>query len=150
MSYKFSRTFDLDYVTECLTNPLVWHMSTDDMFKNVDRELYFVPDTLPFYYLKVDGYGLLIGEPKDLNVYEVHVALNEESRGLAVYICREAIRWFFDNEDCNKITAAIPSFNHHAMRIAKYVGFSSAGTREKAFIKNGKAYNLNLFELNKE
>lgn len=150
MSYTFSRTHDMEYVTECLTSPLVWRMSTDDMFKNVDRELYFVPDTLPFYYLKVDGYGVLIGEPKGIDIYEVHVALNENARGAAVDICREAIQWFFDNESCNKITAAIPCFNHHAMRLAKYIGFVSVGTRENAFIKDGRAYNLNLFELNKE
>lgn len=146
--YSFERTFDMDFVTECLTSPSVWRMSKNDLFKNVEPELFFISDKLPFYYLNVEpGYGVLIGEPVDLDVYEVHVALMPKARGEAISICTQAIKWFFDNENCQKLTASIPSFNHHAMRLAKHCGFSMTGKREKAFAKDGKNYDLHLFEI---
>lgn len=147
---EFSRTYDLNYVHKCMTHPNVWRMSCNDVMKDVDPELFFLPDKIPMYFLKVDKYGILIGEPKGLRVYEAHVALLPEANGNAVEICASAIEWFFNNEECDKITAAIPSFNHLAKRLAKHVGMAFTGVRESSFLKDGVNYDLCLYEINKE
>ena len=143
----FERTFDSEFICRCLTSPEVWRMSCSDELRNIDPELFFINDKMPLYFLKAGDYGLLMGEPKGLNVYEVHVALLPEAKGSAIEICRDAIKWFFDNEDCDVITASIPAYNHLALRLAKYIGMESVGSREKAFIKDGVEYDLRLFEI---
>lgn len=145
----FRRTHDKKFVHACITNPAVWRMSADETTSKINPALFFIPKDLPFYYLKVDpGYGLLIGEPKGIDVYEVHVALFPEAKGMAVEICTQAIKWFFDNEpSCNVLTASIPSFNHLSKRLAKMVGMDTVGTRHGAFLKDGRAYDLHLFEI---
>lgn len=124
-------------------------MSANDSTGKMNPALFFLPKDLPFYYLKVEpGYGLLIGEPKGIDVYEVHVALLPNARGRAIEICTEAIKWFFENEQsCNVLTASIPSFNNLSKRLAKMVGMETTGVRYGAFLKDGRAYDLHLFEI---
>ena len=148
MDITYSRTHDRKFIHTCMTSPAVWRMSFNDSLGKVNPDLFFIKKDWPFYYLRVDpDMGGLIGDPKGNKEYEVHIALLPEAKGYAVEICRGAIDWFFENEDVDCLSTAIPSFNPLSMRLAKMVGMMSTGTRHGAFLQHGRAYDLHLFEI---
>ena len=144
----FERTYDKKFIRKCVTSPAVWRMSVDDTTSKINPELFFMPKNVPFYYLKVNkGYGLLIFEFVGGGVYEGHIALLPRARGRAIEICEKAVKWFFENEDCHTVRGTVPAFNNLAKRLAKHIGMESVGIREGAFLKDGIAHDLYIFEI---
>lgn len=146
----YEQTDDMNFVTDCLTEPSVWRLGSDDTFGIVDPDLFFVDQKINFLWLRCGEYGLLIGEPRNTVTIEAHVALMPNARGNSVDICKGALKWVFDNTEYSCVTASIPEFNKLAIRLANKVGMGFIGIQRKSFMKRGTLYDQHFFSLNKE
>lgn len=145
----YERTDDMNFVTDCLTEPSVWRLGSDDKFNLVDPDLFFVDQKINFLWLKCGEHGLLIGEPRNTVTIEAHIALLPSARGSAVEICSGAIRWLFDNTSYSCVTASVPDFNKLAIRLAGKVGMGFVGVQKGSFMKHGKLYDQHMYSINK-
>ena len=145
---KFEITKNIEFITYCLTHPYVWKTRGDDM-KNVDPQLFFPPMD-KIVYVRAGDYGLLVGLPVNEETLDVHLALLPNARGHALNICKEAIRWTFENLKVYRLVSTIPVMNKHAIKLAEKVGMEFIGIKEKSFIKNDYAHDQYLFSMNKE
>ena len=147
---NFEITHDIDYIRECLTNEYVWENSMDDSFKDVSKDLFF-PKMDGITYVKAGDFGLLMAMPINFITHDIHIALLPNARGMAKTICQEAIEWVFENnkERPLRLTASIPEFNKHAIKLARDVGMEFIGVNKMSFLKNGKLFNQLLFGLSR-
>lgn len=63
---------------------------------------------------------------------------------------RMMLNHLFTDLNLMRVTAAIPSFNKQAIRLATITGFRYEGELRKAFLSNGTYYNLHLYGLLRE
>lgn len=144
----FEKTEDTKFVTQCLTDPAVWRMGSDDGLAGVNPGLFFIQNNNEFW-LKSE-YGVLIGRPVNMVTYDVHVALLPHARGIAVDVCKAAIAWMFENTRSMRLVASIPEFNRLAIRLANQVGMEFIGNNKKSFMKNGVLVDQLMFGISKE
>jgi len=144
----FEQTEDSDFVTRCLTHPSFIRMGCDDSFIGINPSIFFIQKNDNFW-LKTGDYGVLIGEPRNLVTYEVHVALLPNARGQAVDICVGAMRWMFSNTKAQRLNASIPEYNKLALRLASKVGMELIGINKKSFLKDGELFNQHLYGISK-
>lgn len=144
----FERTYDAEYIYQCLTDQKVWRMSSDD--NTPEPDLFFVPVQDLFVWIKAGDYGLVMAHRQCADTYEVHVALNLFALGIADKIASSAIEWVFENiHGCNTLIANIPAFNHLAQGLARRVGMRHIGNNLGAFVKNGQRFDTRIYLLHK-
>ena len=143
-----SRTYDTDFIVQCVTEPSVWRMIADDGFLNPD--LYFPPMSDSLYWLRAGDYGVFMLQPHNSVTYECHTVLLPSARGKSVGIARLAVDWFFANSPCQRIITNVPDYNPLALRLAKKVGFTEIGINEKSILKNGVLHDQVLLGISKE
>ena len=144
----YEPTTDVEFITKCATNPIVWRASTDDGMANVNPDIFFVP-TDGKLWLKAGDYGVFMGEPRNMITYEVHTLLLPEARGKAVEIATGALHWIFHNTPCLKITTNVPSFNVLARRLSEQCGMKLIGNNESSFLKDGVLYDQFIYGISK-
>jgi len=88
----YEPTTDIEFITKCVTDPVVWRASTDDGMIHVNPDMFFVP-TDGKLWLRAGDYGLFMGEPRNSVTYEVHTMLLPEARGKALDIAKGALYW---------------------------------------------------------
>lgn len=146
---KYELTKDINFITQCLADPAVWRLGSDDAMSGISPKLFF-PRLDGVVYIKAGDYGLLFGVPTNHVTLDAHVALLPSARGAAVDICRGAISWAFDNlNHLRRITSSIPEYNKLAVRLAGRVGMEFIGTNRKSFSRNGVLYDQLLFGISK-
>lgn len=145
---RYESTEDADYVTRCITDPSVWRMSSDDRMLGVNPKLLFIKKNSDFW-LKTP-HGILIGKPVNGITYDCHIALLPEAAGIAVDICKGAIKWMFNNTKCLRLVASVPEYNKLAIRLARESGMELMGINKKSFLKNGILFDQLMFGISKE
>lgn len=145
----FRITDDVDVIKKNLIQSKVWRLSSDDSLSHIKPGLFFLPPSKNIYILAGE-YGLLVCEPRNGCMYEVHVALNDDAIGKAKDICVEAIHWFFSNSNALRLFASIPEYNQLALKLARDVGMEYIGLNKGSFMKYGKLYDQYLFGISKE
>ena len=144
----YEPTTDVEFITKCVTNPIVWRASTDDGMVNVNPNMFFVP-TDGNLWLRAGDYGLFMGEPRNMVTFEVHTMLLPEARGRAVEIATGALHWMFHNTPCLKIITHVPSFNALARRLSERCGMKLIGNNESSFLKDGVLYDQFIYGISK-
>lgn len=145
----YEPTTDIEFITKCVTNPIVWRASTDDGMVNVEPELFFIP-TDGKLWLRAGDYGLFMGEPRNAVTYEVHTMLLPEARGKAIEIAKGALYWVFYNTPCLKIITHVPSFNALARRLTERCGMRLIGNNTSSFLKDGVLHDQFIYGISKE
>jgi hypothetical protein len=93
--------------------------------------------------------GVWCFEPKENGEYDMHTAMAPECRGkAAIESGLDAIRWFYENTDANKIIAPVPKNLKHAQRIPRAAGLVYEGVQgeRKIYKMNRELFN-NLSEV---
>ena len=145
----YEPTKDIEFITKCVTDPVVWRASTDDGMIGVNPDMFFVP-TDGKLWLRAGDFGLFMGEPRNAITYEVHTMLLPEARGKAVDIAKGALHWVFYNTPCLKIITHVPSFNVLARRLSERCGMKFIGNNESSFLKDGVLYDQFIYGISKE
>lgn len=134
------RTIDEEYVARCYAS--VWKNIADDF--TINQTLFFPDMSDKNYWLTAhhegEELGVLLGRPISPVLYEAHLIFLPCARGLASQAARHAVRWMFDNTQCERIIGCIPAYNKLAIKLAHNAGFQEFGINEKSFMKNGKLW----------
>ncbi len=144
----YTPTTEVEFITKCMTNPIVWRASTDDGMVNVNPDIFFVPIEGKLW-LRAGDYGIFMLEPRNLVTYEVHTMLLPDARGKAVDIAKGALHWVFYNTPCLKIITHVPSFNVLAKRLSSRCGMKLIGNNESSFLKDGILYDQFIYGISK-
>ena len=141
-------TTDIDFIVSCVTNPCNYGKLVDDY--SPDPGLYFPPMHEGLMWVKVEDYGVFLLTKQSHIMYEVHTVLLPHTRGKAVEIGKNALKWAFANTDAKRIITAVPSYNQLALRLAHKVGFKEYGINPASFQKDGVLYSQTLLGISKE
>jgi RimJ/RimL family protein N-acetyltransferase len=148
---SISRTFDEQFIYDCVTHPSNWGMVTDDGHSGY--ELFFPDLRDSNYWLRVESNGKILGlflaTQKSIACYEVHSALLPEARGMSAELAKSAICWMFENTPCKRIIAWIPKYNELAGKMAIDAGLKLCGINKESFMKNGILHDEYLFGVSK-
>jgi len=95
---------------------------------------------------------VFVAVPVDDTVFDVHVAVTEEGRGLeAVKAARAAIDWFFEhNEEAGCLIGFTPAENRAAVLFARVTGFKRVGVLFNSFLKDGRYQDQIISGLSRE
>ena len=145
----YEPTTDREFITKCVTNPIVWRACIDDGMVDVNPNMFFVP-TDGKLWLRAGDYGLFLLEARNIITYEVHTILLPEARGKAVDIAKGALYWVFYNTVCLKIITHVPSFNVLARRLSEKCGLQLIGNNTSSFLKDGVLYDQFIYGISKE
>ena len=141
------RTYDAEFITQCVIHPQAWGKITDDGCGSPD--LYFPQMSDEIYWVRAGDYGVFMGCQTNHVSFDVHTILLPSARGKAVDITIKARDWFFGNSPCKRITTKMPEFNQLALRLALKAGFKVIGVDEKSFQKNGILYSQTILGFSK-
>ncbi|MDE1868048.1 MAG: GNAT family N-acetyltransferase [Thaumarchaeota archaeon] len=137
---KILQTFDEEYIARCHAS--VWKEIADDF--SVNQTLFFPDMSDRNYWLTAhhDGeeLGVFLGRKLNPIHYEAHIILLPSARGLASKAARHAVRWMFDNTQCERLIGCIPVYNKLAINVAHNAGFEDFGINKNSFMKNGKLW----------
>lgn len=142
-------TTDFNYIRKSVIDPYVWRWAHDDT--SPKPELYFPTINESVTWLRMWDHGVLMAQVIAPSVFEVHVALNRNARGMGVALCRKALDWCRDNfEKPYTLIANIPVRNQLATRLAKQLGFVCVGQSEVPLVRDGKHYRRDKYILREE
>jgi RimJ/RimL family protein N-acetyltransferase len=98
--------------------------------------------------LRYGDAGLLVFTQMNAVTYEIHFYLLPEHRGKFFRkFVREGIAWMFDNTPCRKVVGmTIQNFD----AICGDAGMVREGCFARAFLKDGRLYDMNLYGVCKE
>ena len=147
----FERTSDPAVVRSFLTEPSIWPFVGDDAAG--DRATFQPNMDERIVYLRVIFGGameaLVAFIPRSFVRYEVHISVKASRPSVAGFgILPDAFRWMWEHTDAQRIIAEVPTFNRLAANLARRV-MQKTGRDEKAFMKNGKLHDLELFGISK-
>lgn len=147
---RIERTYDVGFITKCLTDDAVWSASSDDA--PLDKDLVFppVPADDSVIWVRAGDYGVFMAKKVNHIEFECHTCLLPTARGKAKQIGREVLASFFANTNCLRLTTKIPEFNRLAVRLAEANGFTKYGTNPKSFMKGGVLYATYLYGISKD
>lgn len=145
----YEPTTDIEFITKCVTDPVVWRASTDDGMIGVNPDVFFVP-TDGKLWLRAGDYGLFMFEIRNFVTYEIHTLLLPHARGKSVEITKGALHWMFYNTPCLKIITHVPSFNALARRLSEKCGLQLIGNNTSSFLKDGILYDQFIYGIRKE
>lgn len=137
---KILRTIDEEYVARCYAS--AWKYIVDDF--SMEQSLFFPDMSDKNYWLTAhheeEELGVFLGRPISPILYETHIVLLPCARGLAAKAARHAVRWMFENTQCERLIGCVPVYNKLAINVAHNAGFEDFGINEKSFMKNGKLW----------
>jgi hypothetical protein len=144
---KIERTEDECFITECITNPVIWDACSDDGCG--DPDLFFLMMDKNTIWVRVEDYGVFMLHAHNHTLFECHTMLLPKAHGKAVGIGKEALKWAFENTSAERIITSIPDDNVLALRLARKVGFLQYGVNVNAWKKNGQMHDLLMLGKNK-
>ena len=109
------------------------------------------PDDPRIIYLVVEDrhtFGVIVFMPMSQSLYQVHVSFLPERRVGAIQGFRAACRWLLEST-ATSIVGFVPESNVLAQRFATLAGFRRAGMLPCAFLRNGQAEPLIVYEVHK-
>jgi len=145
----YEPTTDIEFITKCVTNPVVWRASVDDGMVDVNPDMFFVP-TAGKLWLRAGDYGLFMFEVRNYVTCEIHTLLLPHARGKSVDITKGALHWVFYNTPCLKIITHVPAFNVLAKRLSEKCGLLLIGNNTSSFLKDGTLYDQFIYGISKE
>ena len=88
--------------------------------------------------------------PMGDNKFDGHVAVLPTLRGPArIGAIRSALRWMFENSDCEQIEAKFADYNRPGILLMPILGFKRAKVEKDSWRKNGKVYDQVVYRLSK-
>lgn len=146
------RTFDVDYIRQCVTHPKLWEYLTDDGCPSPQAYIPIITDVV--YWLKPaeDGndLGVFMVHPHNYICYEVHTCLLPKIWGRSRECTVPLIEWVFKNTNCRRLITNVPNYNARALKLALNSGLVIFGTNEKSIIKNGILHDQIMLGISKE
>lgn len=142
----------IELVDEILKDDSVFDMISDDGTSQKDTFTYeeVILNRIN-YVLLIDYVALVIFHPFCQGTYFVHVACLPKCRGKEmVKYSIAALQYIFNNTDCVKIIATIPSYNVGVYALSLKAGMKKEGRITKAWRKDGKSFDLIVLGLRKE
>lgn len=137
----------LEFVQKTMTHPEVYPWISDDGAPDPQEfsAKGLLADTSNYFLLPNDG-SLFIFRPFSYKVYMMHTCVLPNYRGSTAFKAgRMACNWMFENAGIIKIVGCVATNNPQADVFARRIGFKKEGCWTNSFIKDGKAYDLNLF-----
>lgn len=80
---------------------------------------------------------------------EVHLAFYREYTVYSRDICREFIRWMFEENEIHRITTYVMDFRRKAVNLALKIGFKYEGLMKKCTIRDGVWYDKHVLGITK-
>ena len=145
------RTFDYDIVREIITHPKLYSFCSEDT--SASREEFKPLEDDNIYYLLPiidEPIGVIILSHQNTIMLAVHICILPEWWGFAKIASISALWWVFQNTDYTKIVGTIPEYNRHAHSLGLRIGFEDEGRYRKAFLKDGREWDLILMGIRKE
>ena len=145
------RTFNTDIVREIIIHPKLYPYCSEDGspkpedFKPQENDQIFY--LLPIIDAPI---GVIIFTHQNAIMSAVHICILPKWWGFAKIASISALWWIFENTDYTKIIGTIPEYNRHARSLGLRIGFEDEGRYRKAFLKNGKEWDLILMGIRKE
>lgn len=99
-------------------------------------------------WLSVDDYkGLYHIKPFNRTTLDLHCYIPQENRNKSKSMTLGVIEWINKESPAmyKKIITQVPSIYRHIKIFVLSVGFELEGSYKKAFLKNGKLWDLNMF-----
>jgi RimJ/RimL family protein N-acetyltransferase len=145
------RTFDYDIVREIITHPKLYPFCTEDGAPE-PKNFNPVENNQIYYLLPIvdEPIGVIIFSHQNAILLAVHICILPEWWGYAKEAATSALWWIFQNTDYTKITGALPEYNRQVYNLGLRAGFEDEGRHKKAFLKNGKEWDLILMGIRKE
>lgn len=106
----------------------------------------FAPNTEAYEYGDA-GFLLITGITPPVSALIHFVSWEDIEPAEILEVKRAVLNRLFTELKLMRVTAAIPSFNKQAIRLAMITGFRYEGELRKAFLSNGTYYNLHLYGL---
>ena len=156
MSILVKPITDIEVIRQTITAPSVWKFAADDLSGDVEV---FTPKREAFYLgswgTDEDGcsrfLGMFMCSPVTGTVVDLHTCLLPAAWGEKAKECAHATReWIWQNTPYTKVTGAIPANNRLLLKFTHDIGMSQYGVCKRAWLKNGKTWDLILVEVNKE
>ena len=147
----FERTEDAERVCRILTERRCWETIRDDFTEapdfrpNADSRIWYV-------IAREDGrdLGLFIFVPRNTVLWEWHVAVLPWAWGFASRRAgRQAIEWFFEQTQCERLIGEIAEFNRCAIAYAQAMGMQQYGRNPRSFARHGRLWDVVLFGLSR-
>ena len=107
----------------------------------------------PLVYVLMDDSNSFVGVAASENgaLYVVHQNVMPSIRGrLASNICRDMIKWMFENTTAKKLIGYVPELNRKAKMFALFSGFRFEYRLKNAYQKDGELYALDIVSVEKE
>jgi len=145
---------DLADVDRILKDDSVFPYITDDGGMGPEEMrsyAYQLLDNVKFYILKPRANTIVIFIPSNCITYDVHVAaIQGGGRKHAVKDATAAVMWMLENTEAQKFTTLAPRCNRRAGIFARMCGMVREGTITKAYQKDGKIYDIDIFGADKD
>ena len=143
------RTFDTALVQGILSTPTLLRRSGVKSEKVFDPEL----QTNIFFLVATEGddvMGLVVFHAQNEGCYQGHVNYLPDHWGESLErYTKEAIAWMFENTDCRKIFAFIPSMYPEIKKHALLAGMTVEGNMIDSYFIDGMTYSQTLMGIAK-
>lgn len=145
MIYTVERTTDRDAVRAVLLHPEIWP------WVHEDHETDFEPDFDRAFFLLCKHHGETIGvvqfEPVGNCSLNGHYAFLPSGWGKPAFqLASNALAWAFVQQRAYAVIGVQPTCNRRALAFTKRLGFKERNRVSKAWLKDGKRWDLIVFE----
>lgn len=146
------RTFDYGLIRSFMVHPRVYGHISDD---SCPAAAEFSPqETELIYYclVRFDGEpaGVFLFVPENGVTCQVHTCMGPKAWGRSAEAARATAEWVWANTPFVRINTQVPVYNKLAERLSVAAGMKQYGLCPKAFMKNGKLWDIALYGMSKE
>lgn len=146
------RTFDYELVRSFITHPRVYGSLTDDGCGPADSFKPCESEAVIYALVKLDGEpaGVFMFVPENSVTVQVHTCMSPRVWGQSDVAARMTAHWLFTTTGVVRINTQVPVYNKLAERLALRAGMKQYGLCPKAFLKDGKLWDIALLGMSKE
>lgn len=100
-------------------------------------------------YIDTELVGMFCCIDVSLIEVEVHLAFFKDSTIYSRIVCKEFIKWMFEESNIYRITTMVMDFRRTAVNLALKIGFKYEGLMRKCIIRDGVWYGKHILGITK-